>query len=688
MPNQLAKSHSLYLRQHSHHLVEWQEWSAEIAELARRVKKPIFLSIGYSSCHWCHVMAEESFEDQEVAEVLNRDFLSIKVDREERPDIDDVFITACQIANGHAGWPLTVFATPDLEPFFVATYLTREQFLSVARGLAQAWKTDREQLITTSKQFAEAIQQVFSRPIAGSNLPLNDRLSMAFQSIMGSFDFDHGGFGGAPKFPHFSTLEFMIDLAVAQWEATSDAEDPLVQESLSAAYQATLAMCRGGIHDHIGGGFHRYSVDAEWSVPHFEKMTSDNAQALSLLSRLSSLELVSPHPLIESAKTGVHRWLVEEMRLPDGTFATAMDAVAEGVEGQPYVWSPAELSEILGGIPGEIDLRPMDPAKPNGANVVRVFDAPIQPDHAKRLKQIRDSKPQPARDDKAVAAINGMVILALHHAGDRESASRCADAWLKLPPEDFPHQLVDGSPIGEAFLDDLVWMAYALLSLGGEEYVGYAKQLIQKVDREFLNPQSVPYFSSGKHGTPVGQNVPVLENATPSPLAVLIDVYTLLGEDEKANHLAAKLSGWTQAAPISTSHLLRQFLKHRIEVELVAVEGPQVKATLKPEVLRPDSDGVAHGVVELVIPEGHHIHSYDPPALWMIPTTIRILGALGEAGFPQGHEQYEGVVQIPVRLYPQAPTAQIAIGYQLCSASECFESVEELLEVRFDFGNG
>ncbi|HEY8093640.1 MAG TPA: thioredoxin domain-containing protein, partial [Acidimicrobiales bacterium] len=331
MANRLATSTSPYLLQHQDNPVDWQEWSQEAFAEAQRRDVPVLLSVGYAACHWCHVMAHESFEDSHVAQAVNRDFVAIKVDREERPDIDAVYMAATTTLTGHGGWPMTCFLTPGREPFYCGTYFPRHHFLQLLQAIHETWEEQREQVLQTSGSIVARLTEI------GGALPAQtigeEVLSGAVQRPAGQFDAARGGFGGAPKFPPSMVLEFLL-----RHHGRTGSRDALVM-----AEQTCEAMARGGMYDQLGGGFARYAVDADWVVPHFEKMLYDNAQLLRVYAHLhrANGSALARRVALETAE-----FLLRDLGTAEGGFASALDADTNGVEGLTYAWSPAQLSEV------------------------------------------------------------------------------------------------------------------------------------------------------------------------------------------------------------------------------------------------------------------------------------------------------------------------------------------------------
>ncbi len=434
--NRLARETSPYLRQHAHNPVDWYSWGEEALRLAREEGRPIFLSIGYSSCHWCHVMERESFEDESVAALMNELFVNIKVDREERPDLDEIYMAATQMLTGQGGWPNSVFLTPDLKPFFAGTYFPpaprwgRPGFADVLRAAADAFRSKNDDVRRMADEVTAQIARLSE--MTPSAQPLAPAiLNRAFGDLAGRFDNDEGGFGGAPKFPHSMDVSFLL----RYHRRTGN------PEALRMAVLSLEKMARGGIHDQLGGGFHRYAVDAKWLVPHFEKMLYDNALLLRVYLHWWRLRRSALAERIARETAG---FLLRDMRTPQGGFASALDADTDGVEGLTYVWTRAQLHEVLGAdADAAAELFAVTPTGTfeHGASTLQLprdpSDRPQWTDWRTRLLEARNLRPQPGRDDKVVTAWNGLVIAALAEAGalfDEPSyvdvAQECAELML------------------------------------------------------------------------------------------------------------------------------------------------------------------------------------------------------------------------------------------------------------------
>ena len=500
MPNRLADSTSPYLLQHAGNPVDWWEWGPEAFAEARRRDVPVLISVGYSACHWCHVMAHESFEDARTADYLNPRFVAIKVDREERPDVDAVYMTATQAMTGHGGWPMTVFADHEGRPFYTGTYLPREprggmpSFLQLLGAIDDAWRTKRDAIEAGAARIVDAVRTT-TWPASPTNAPATtEELDGCVDTLARSYDGSRGGFGSAPKFPPSMVIEFLL-------RHHARTGDPRAMAMVAGTCEA---MARGGMYDQLGGGFARYSVDDDWVVPHFEKMLYDNA--LLLRSYLhwwrATGSSLARRVCIETAD-----FLLDDLRTPDGGFASALDADTEGVEGRYYSWTPAQLRDVLGDVDGPwvAGLCAITEAGTfeDGASVLQLRDDPDDwrrwQDLRGRLRTARRDRVAPGRDDKVVAAWNGLAIAALAEAGVLfddarylEAATRAADLLrdVHLVDQARPGRIRrvsrDGTVGAHAgVLDDHACVADGYLALyaatGDAQWVDLAGRLLDEI---------------------------------------------------------------------------------------------------------------------------------------------------------------------------------------------------------------
>ncbi|HZY45379.1 MAG TPA: thioredoxin domain-containing protein, partial [Anaerolineae bacterium] len=442
MPNRLIDETSPYLLQHANNPVEWYAWGTEALSKAKAEDKPIFLSIGYAACHWCHVMAHESFEDEATAKLMNELFVNIKVDREERPDLDSIYMSAVVGMTGSGGWPMSVFLTPDGKPFYGGTYFPPSArygmpaFREVLKAVSDAWRSKRAEIVENSQGIVGYMQQGDDLVEKAASSPLSiDTLTKAAHNIERNFDRSRGGWGGAPKFPQPMTLEFLI---------RSYAHSP--DEAARSMIDLTLtAIARGGIYDQLGGGFHRYSTDANWLVPHFEKMLYDNSQLARVY--LHAYQTFGT-PFYKRITTEILDYLAREMTHPDGGFYSTQDADSEGAEGKFFVWSVAEVRSILGddallftevygltpngnfqddhsGLRGNVlsvAHNPIEVAKANGLSLDELESKLAQA--RQKLFDVRERRVKPNRDEKILSGWNGLMLAAFAEAGRDRSLDR------------------------------------------------------------------------------------------------------------------------------------------------------------------------------------------------------------------------------------------------------------------------
>jgi uncharacterized protein YyaL (SSP411 family) len=575
MPNHLATETSPYLLQHKDNPVDWYPWGHEALARARSEDRPLLVSIGYSACHWCHVMAHESFEDPETAALMNRLFVCVKVDREERPDIDAICMEACQAMTGQGGWPLNAFLTPaELQPFFAGTYFPPDSrhglpsWRTVLEALADAWENRRDAVLKQGTQLAQSLGAT-SR-IEPSSEPIRSKLlTGTLDALRQTYDAENGGWGGAPKFPPASTIEFLL--------ARGEREMPL----------GTLrAMARGGIYDQIGGGFARYAVDGTWTVPHFEKMLYDNA----LLARayLHGWQ-VSGEERLRAVCCETLDWTLREMRSPEGGFYSALDADSEGVEGKFYVWTREELADAE----QYFELAPFE----QGTYVLRAR-GPVPEDVRAKLYAIRSERVRPGLDDKQLTGWNALMISALAEAGavlERwdylEAAVACGEFLLSQRRDPDGGLLRTGSI--PAFLDDHAFLLEALIRLYEatfeprwyHEAVALADALVTR----FEDPERGGFFTTATdHERLAARRKDLEDSPTPSGNSSaafgLLRLALLSGEGKYERHGLGALRLLYPLAgrhPTAFGHLLQAIDFYLASVREVAIVGREAEALLR-----------------------------------------------------------------------------------------------------------
>ncbi len=590
-PNLLLGETSPYLLQHAYNPVAWHPWGAEALARSKREDKPILLSIGYSACHWCHVMERESFENQEIARFMNEHFINIKVDREERPDLDEIYMTAVQLMTGQGGWPLTVFLTPDLKPFYGGTYFPPQDrgglpgFLAVLKAVAAVYQNERDKVVAQAERLTQHVQQASTR-LASSETGLltQDLLQRAYLHALGSFDRAHGGFGGAPKFPQSMELSLLL----RYWQRTGD------PDALRIVEFSLEQMARGGIYDQLGGGFHRYSVDAQWRVPHFEKMLYDNALLVwTYLEAYQATKKSCYRRVVEETL----EYVLREMTCPDGGFYASQDADSPGGEGAFFVWTPQEIKTVLGESDGALACEYFGVSEAgnfeHGASVLHLpytpeeFAAKAQMTvsefaawltHAKKtLFDARERREKPGRDEKILTAWNGLMISALARAyqvlGDPKylktaaEAARFCLAHLKRDKK-LLRSYKDGQAKFNAYLEDYAFFITGLLDLyeaGFEiQWVKAAQALSAVMVEQFWDEAGGGFFFTGKdHEALPVRSKNAYDGATPSGNSAAVSVLLRLAELTDQREFRAKAEQTLRAfrnvmeqAPGSFAHML------------------------------------------------------------------------------------------------------------------------------------
>ena len=593
MANRLAASLSPYLLQHADNPVDWWEWGEDAFAEARRRDVPVFLSVGYAACHWCHVMAHESFEDSDVARVLSDGYVAVKVDREERPDVDAVYMAATTALTGHGGWPMTCLLTQTGDPFWAGTYLPKAQLLGLLTNAGEVWRTRRDELERSGTGLAARLRELTGPPPSS---PIGeDTLDGAAAALRRSHDAARGGFGGAPKFPPSMVLEYLL-----RHHARTGSED-----ALAMVRSTCEAMARGGIYDQLAGGFARYAVDAAWVVPHFEKMLYDNALLVRVYAHLWR---ATGDPLAHRVTLETAEFLLRDLTTGEGAFASALDAdtVVDGTshEGLTYVWRPGDLVAVLGEADGERAARLLSVGEPGtferGSSTLQLLTDPDDPQGWARTRQrllaARATRPQPARDDKVVTAWNGLAVAGLADAGAVlgrpdlvAAAARAADVVLRT--HDVDGELRRTSRAGvvsaaPAVLDDHADLAEGLLALhqatGEARWLRAAGDLLDRALARFVDARGVVHDTA--HDAPALFARPAnrSDNAEPSgasALAGALLTYSALTASsrhrEAADDALAACGAVAQAEP--------RFAGWALAVAEAAVTGPLQVAVVGPD---------------------------------------------------------------------------------------------------------
>lgn len=702
MQNHLKTETSPYLLQHKNNPVDWYPWHEEAFEKASSEDKPIFLSIGYSTCHWCHVMAEESFENEDIAEILNRGFVSVKVDREERPDIDSIYMNACHIMNGNGGWPLTVIMTPDKKPFFSGTYLPpyskygRTGLSELLLRTEQLWNTDRSDLLKLS----DAITSYVNSPRKISDTaPSEELINKACNKLAEIFDLKWGGFGNAPKFPMPHNINFLIDYAIIKKEP----------QIFHMAYLTLTRMAQGGIFDHIGGGFCRYSTDDTWLTPHFEKMLYDNALLISVYIKAWKY---SNNPLFKSAAEKTCDYVIRELTSPDGAFYCAQDADSDGHEGKYYIFTPEEINRILGDEEGKKFCSIFDITETgnfegkNIPNLIKTAGSIYSTDintsksnlHNKyysdlnefndldnlhnsinpyklladntinKLYKYRKNRTKLHRDEKILISWNGMIIKALSEAAyalnrpDFLTSAIKADIFIRKNMSDNSERLLTAFSGGKssipAYLDDYAFYADSLISLYQAtmdiDYLIRAENLAKQIIEFFTDKENGGFYLSASYSEKlIGRPKETADGAIPS-----------------GNSAAACVFG--KLAAITGKQIWQEHLDRHLEfLSGMAERYPSAHCAALSSMFN-----VLYPSYELicVTSEENHKHIFSEILKFNFPpnTTMLLKTATNE-------QQLESVAPF-TKSYP---IPQTGTQYYLCSGNTCispFSSLKNLAE--------
>jgi len=602
--NRLIHETSPYLLQHAHNPVDWYPWSKEAFEKAKKENKPVLLSIGYSACHWCHVMERESFENEKIAALMNELFVNIKVDREERPDLDEIYMNAVQMLTGRGGWPMTMFLTPEGKPFYGGTYFPPEDrqgmpgFPRILQGVAQAYRERPADVEKSVAQILETLHHMAeSQPSEKDFAP--GIIAESCEKIARAYDSENGGLGQAPKFPNPGVYELFL-------RYYSESGD---ERYLTMVAQTLSKMAQGGIYDHVGGGFHRYSVDAKWLVPHFEKMLYDNAQLLRIYSQAY---VITREPLYKTVVEESAGYLLREMHQPEGGFYSTQDADSEGEEGRFFVWTLAEIDALLGAEDGEVFARMYDVTEEGNFEEKNILHPILTVDQAskffrkekseiealiartkEKLFTAREKRIKPFRDEKIIAAWNGLLLSGLAEAIKITGASSCLEASRRTVEFIFGRMFRDGYLLhvykdGQAklrgYLDDYAFVALGLLDLYevllDRSLIDRAMELADIMLREFWDERGGGLFYTGKSHEPlISRAKPVFDASIPSGNAIaaqlLLRLYHLVGAEEYHTRAETILRSYYDAMvsqPFGFAHMLcalDQYLHPAKEIVIV-----------------------------------------------------------------------------------------------------------------------
>lgn len=730
--NRLIREDSPYLLQHAHNPVDWYPWGEEAFARASLEGKAVFLSIGYSTCHWCHVMERESFENEAIAEVLNRDFICIKVDREQRPDVDEVYMTAVQLQTGHGGWPMSSFLTPDRDPFFGGTYFPPERFSELLVAVGTAWRDRREELMTRASDVTKAVRSVLSTRQAAGEIGA-DVVAAAVGAILERSDPTFGGPRGAPKFPHESDLLLLADDLARRQDSVA----------LGALGLHLDGIARGGIHDQVGGGFHRYSVDERWLVPHFEKMLYN--QALLARAFLAGNAVTGDRLLERAARTTLD-YVLLEMQAPEGGFYSATDADSEGEEGLFFVWTKDELIDILGAEDGAIAGRLWgveDGGNFEGRSIlyqphsfvsvaedlgVSLEGLLARVDGMReRLREAREGRPHPLRDDKRLLAWNGMMVTALADGGAGlaepryvAEAVRAAEfAWREMRRSTgrFWRIWLGGKASTPALQEDHANLAEGLLALydatADRLWLDRAIETVDGMIEQFWDAESGGFFSSSEELAPylIAQPRSSHDGATPSGNSVALRVLSRLANRsgvrdyrDRADALVAGFAGAVSQRPAAHSYFLlalNELREGQVGATLfgaggrLRAEGAEVPPT--ESMAGADS---RHLRIVLTIADGWHVNSATPHQEELIATTVEVSSEWQgrwtplEVSMPVGSDVnlsfdedpvsvYQGRAVIDVIIRPLAVVQALVplrLRFQACDDRRCLSP--EVLELR------
>ncbi|MCF6199641.1 MAG: DUF255 domain-containing protein [Hyphomicrobiaceae bacterium] len=718
MSNRLAGTASPYLRQHANNPVDWYPWGKEAFEKAKKENKPIFLSVGYSTCHWCHVMERESFENEGIAAILNKYFVAIKVDRERRPDVDETYMIATQIITKAGGWPNSVFLTPDLKPFFAGTYFPRDVFGRLLNEVGTQWLENEKALRLDGDKISNVIKDILNRRVAARSIT-PDVLAKAGRVILRDADSFNGGFDTAPKFPNEPTLMFLLQLAAGHQD----------KAALEAVTRTLDYMLDGGIHDHVGGGFHRYATDNLWRVPHFEKMLYNQAQMVRVL--LQAYRLTGRKRYARAAERTIF-YVAQHMTSKEGGFFSAWDADSEGGEGLFYVWTQGQLKKVLGDADAKLAANIFGVTDEGNFEGRTILHFPEHPEQlADRLKltneqfdkavlrirsklyEARNKRVPPHLDEKVILSWNGMMIAAIAEAAlvlknpqyikMTEKALLFIDKNMKGKEGGYMRSYFEGKAELVAQQEDYAYLALAYIHLydAGEkaEYLKKAQDLVAIMIRKFVDPDTGDFFMVAKSDT-FARGKTRSDGATPSGNSTALEVLAMLSHRHRdptyrnsADKLLAALSGLAVQSPRSAAYVLRgaDMMRGRETGEVQYFAQGVVRAQA-----RIDKKNNRASLLLKIAP-GWHINSSEPLEEDFVPTKVstKNIGAGGgETVYPQPVMRrlkfndgemalYEKTVKMKVPLdVNHSERVNLKITLQACSDEICLEPVEGVVLAR------
>ena len=722
--NRLIHETSPYLLLHAHNPVDWYPWGDEALERAKKENKLIFLSVGYSTCYWCHVMEREVFSNPEIAKMMNQDFINIKIDREERPDLDEIYMTATQLLTRRGGWPNSVFLTPDLKPFYAGTYFpptdmpSRPGFPTILDAVHEAWVTREAEVIESANQIADTIEMATSRGFTSLTAkPLNRSLiTPALDYLRTSYSHAYGGFGSAPKFPSPANLELLL----------SEYERSLDSSLLKMVTRTLDMMAYGGMYDQIGGGFHRYSVDAKWLVPHFEKMLYDNAQLAKVYLQAYQL---TQEPRYQRIAEEIFGFVFREMTAPEGGFYSALDAETDAEEGKYYVWTADEIQKVLDKKEAArfAEVYGVDKG-PNfeGKNVLyvpkgRAAENALKSVEAAREKLLtaRAKREYPLLDTKIIVNWNGLMIDALaygyHVLGEERYLAAALKATqfildtLRKPDGELLHTYTAGVVKKDVYLDDYAFFVKGLLGLyqatGEEEWLNTARTLTDTMIQLFWDSKSGGFYytkADAKHL--IVRTKKPYDSAIPSGNAVAVENLLGLGEgyQDYAERTLRSFAESMSQAPSSFMYMLFA-LNHYLTLEEELSSEPSALVTTAAEV-KAERGGILNVELHLKIASGWHINANPAGQANLIPTTLTIdtdtpLEIL-DIAYPKGRSVhfefsdesvnvYEGSLIIPLKLklksnstYKKSTQGTLKLTYQPCNETECL--LPQTLDIPLD----